>query len=960
MYKQIILKKIYEYLRIKQWKVKKSGNVITLQCPFCKKEGFSATVIPYAGKINCFSCNTKYDLLQVVLQLEPELKDKSEEEVYQYLKELLKIDVTTEKEEQELDSLLEHYEHLGFDLVPIIKNGKRPIEKDWTNKTHKNKLEWKNWLSSNLNLGVKTGKISQITVLDLDTKEIPEFLKNINTLMQETNKGYHFFFKYDEDLPKTRVDEYKIDIETDGGQVVIAPSIVENRLRKMQIAQIIEMPKEVKDILQSKVTVSRKTQSEVIRENIETESFKIDPKDFELKNNGLEGCCNPSFVSLGGVLGKELTSTQVEFVLQTFNQHILENPMDRKAIIAMCRELEKYRDNDEQEMAHKILEYLKEVKVTTKSDLELVISGQWTKGEAKKRMNKILRYLINEEKIIQRGKKIEIIEDMNWEDTLINIGVPVDFKVPYLSDYAYFNWNDLIIIASKTKFGKCFKKGTKILMADGSLKKVEDIIVKDKVMGIDSLPREVQDTCIGESEMYEIQPKWSDNFTVNDEHILCLQNALNGEKKYITVKKYIKQHKTFKKHNKLYAVPINFSASPLPIDPYFLGLWLGDGNSNSVAITNIDEEIINYIYNYAKILNSKVSVQKQRNKAPRYSIVGKDIKQKTRNNSLQAKLKKLNLLNNKYIPKQYKINSRYNRLQILAGLLDADGNLNVKKRGYEFSNKNLNIIKGIQYIARSLGFRAYYKQRITTCNDKKFKSYRLMIGGECHLIPVKIKRKKAKKLRIWKNHHLYGFKVKKLKKDKYYGFMVNKDHLYLLGNFIVNHNTHLAMNMVKRLVDQGIKPHYVYSESGGRFAKIALHLGMKDGDFYHTFISDPRKLILPKKEHSVIIFDWIRPPDFAKTDDLFAKLIEKIKKTNGFLISFMQLKKDNSYFAENLLAQYPSLVCKYLYESEDGVYTKFQITELREGKTQGKVFDIPCQYFWNTKEVKLIEEVKEK
>ena len=630
MYKNIILNKIIDYLKAKKWEVKQYGNSTMLLCVYCRKNPISANQIPNTHIINCFNCKRKYNLIDIVRELEPDKKSLSEEEILQYLKELLNIDVVTKKDEEDLDELLAYYENLGFDLVPIANNAKYPIEKSWTIKSHKNKLEWKQWLENGLNLGVKTGKISQILILDIDTKEPKEELKKLldetKTLTQESANGFHYFYRYDGDLPKTRIDEYKIDIETDGGQVVIYPSVVNGIQRKLNKAPIAKMPDKLKEFLKSKVTVPRQTESEKIIENIKTGDFKINPKDFKLKNNNLEGCCNSSFVSLGGVLRQELTPNQTEFVLQLLNQHLLENPMDKRSIRAMCQELDKYVKVDEQELAHKILKYLQDVKNSTKNDLELSVTGDWTKGEAKVRLNKALKYLINEDKIVKRGKNYELIEEMNWNDSLIDIGVPINFKVPYLHDYAFFNWQDVLIIASKTKYGK----------------------------------------------------------------------------------------------------------------------------------------------------------------------------------------------------------------------------------------------------------------------------------------------------------------------------------------------TTLAMNIVKRLVDQGIKPYYLYSETGGRFAKTALRLGLKDGDFYHSFIGDPRRLILPKEEKAIVIFDWIRPPDFSAVDNLFAGLIEKVKKSNCFFISFMQLKADNEYFAPNLLCQYPALVCKYLYEDEDdGTITKFQITEIREGKLKGKVFEIPCVYNWDTKEVKRVEELDE-
>ena len=71
--------------------------------------------------------------------------------------------------------------------------------------------------------------------------------------------------------------------------------------------------------------------------------------------------------------------------------------------------------------------------------------------------------------------------------------------------------------------GKCFKKGTPILMYDGTIKNVEDIAIGDKIMGEDSTERNVLELGRGKDLMYEIKNIKEESYTVNSEHILCLK-----------------------------------------------------------------------------------------------------------------------------------------------------------------------------------------------------------------------------------------------------------------------------------------------------------------------------------------------------------------------------------------------------------------------------------------------------
>jgi len=150
------------------------------------------------------------------------------------------FNVTTNKE---VDEFFSFYNNYGFDLVPIARNDKRPIEQDWVNQNHKEIAEWKDWIKSGLNIGVKCGKVSNIVVIDCDG-EIPELLKNCVTLSQKSNKGMHYFFEYDEEIGSSRIQDNLIDILSDGRQCVIFPSVIDDVKRVFKLGYNPERPAE--------------------------------------------------------------------------------------------------------------------------------------------------------------------------------------------------------------------------------------------------------------------------------------------------------------------------------------------------------------------------------------------------------------------------------------------------------------------------------------------------------------------------------------------------------------------------------------------------------------------------------------------------------------------------------------------------------------------------------------------
>ena len=407
--------------------------------------------------------------------------------------------------------------------------------------------------------------------------------------------------------------------------------------------------------------------------------------------------------------------------------------------------------------------------------------------------------------------------------------------------------------------GKCNGFNTPILMFDGIIKMVQDIEVGDLLMGDDSIPRKVLSLSRGKDIMYKITNVKGEQYIVNSEHILCLKYSNNkriiDDKKSkrfrvksfnnkdikintkdfyynkkdiniileeateylnnlkedkiceISVKKYLQLSNSIKNKLKGYSVPIEFPERELPLDPYMIGFWLGVGTSSSCEITTQDSTIIKYFK--TNLEQYKCYIQYHNNNTInnnyKYRING-DGSRKENSNHFMNILKKYNLIHNKHIPLIYKCNSRENRLKLLAGLLDADGNLQNSKSGYEFTQslKHEQIIDDIIFLSRSLGFACYKNKKQTTWTYKGIAKYgeawRINISGNgIEEIPVLCPRKKATKRKQIKDVLVSGITVEKLFEDNYYGFELDKNHRYVLGNFIVTHNSSIASSIAEAL-----------------------------------------------------------------------------------------------------------------------------------------------------------------
>jgi len=340
----------------------------------------------------------------------------------------------------------------GFSLVPIKRNDKIPVEKEWTNKEHKDKKEWLEWLGNGLNLGVRTGKISNLIIIDIDQKPIPLEIEKLmgKTLIQESGKGFHLYYFAEEELPKTRIDTLKIDIENEGGQVVIYPSVINLIQRKfINNNSIIKIPEEFKNYLKKFITVKNlKSHSEKLAEEIKTETYK---KSLMEEGDGR----HDYLFHLGCILRKQMNVADVEFTLGAFNKVSCSPPLEYKEMRNIINSINQYQMFDEKELANQILEYLKEVDEATHRDIERISAGDGRLSkEEKSRIDKALAFLLREDYLQKKGNVYFPIKKLDWKTDLIEGTKPLPFKIPYFYDLGYFCWGDVLVIGAHTGSGK--------------------------------------------------------------------------------------------------------------------------------------------------------------------------------------------------------------------------------------------------------------------------------------------------------------------------------------------------------------------------------------------------------------------------------------------------------------------------------------------------------------------------
>ena len=341
-----------------------------------------------------------------------------------------------------------------------------------------------------------------------------------------------------------------------------------------------------------------------------------------------------------------------------------------------------------------------------------------------------------------------------------------------------------IAICGPPGTGKCFAIDTPILMFDGSIKCVQDVVVGDVLMGDDSTPRNVLGLGRGKDEMYDIVSPDGEKYTVNSEHILSLKTP-NDEVVDITVKDYLQLTHEQQLNLQGYKTSVEFPSVPISEDPYEMGFH---------AYTNMHP-----------------------------------------------------------IPRPYLINSTKTRLRVLEGILEHSS--------FNYTNNltlSEHLAEDVVILARSLGLNT-----TMTPSPMSYANYTVEIHGMDAWEP-EMSLKNA-------------IKVIPVGRGDYYGFEIDGNRRFVLGNFTVTHNTSLAKEGISKIL-------------GREFAFIALG-GTGDSSFLegHSYTYEGSSwgkivqiLIDSKCMNPVIYFDELdKLSDSARGQEITGILTHLIDKSQN-------------------------------------------------------------------------------
>lgn len=400
----------------------------------------------------------------------------------------------------------------------------------------------------------------------------------------------------------------------------------------------------------------------------------------------------------------------------------------------------------------------------------------------------------------------------------------------------------------------------------------------------------------GDTEIYELTLRDGRTVRASENHLWKIIDWRGCEKilstKNLLDRGYYRSKGKYKEFK--YYIPINgaveFNNEDVPLDPYFLGLMLGDGSftdstknsaSFTAAIPDMEE--------YSKILHIAYKTYDDRHH--RFIIPG-----------ILDKFQELGLASTrshtKFVPDIYKYSSCRIRLELLRGLLDTDGNI-----GYggnpEYVTVSVKLAEDVLWIARSLGINCNMHKR----NNSYGGYYKIIFYTKTPLFHL---FRKANRQAVTKKgaYKMAIVNIEKVKAERAKCVTVDSENsCYLIGDFIITHNskgtpaTLPINNFAKVLIrDWLLKPVTVQTEI--------------DGEAVETQVPNLYRL----RQRALIkeLIQWTNEGNFDRVSSLGMLMLlreDKMITLGGDVTKAQQQKQDtladDPYF-EKTYKRYPS------------------------------------------------------
>jgi deoxycytidine triphosphate deaminase len=301
-------------------------------------------------------------------------------------------------------------------------------------------------------------------------------------------------------------------------------------------------------------------------------------------------------------------------------------------------------------------------------------------------------------------------------------------------------------------------------------------------------------------------------------------------------------------HHVPLAGPVEYAARlDLPIEPYTLGAWLGDGTTTKAEITCCDEEILQ------QISGDGFAIQPLSYGPHLYRIGGTGHTRDAingryvRNGSLSSRLRNLGMMDGKYVPRAYLEAGTGQRLALLQGLMDTDGYVDDVAGRCEFTSINEGLADAVVELAASLGFRPFKSVGRASLNGIDHgPKYRIKFTPDRPVFRLsrKLARQKATDARFHRFRSIDVVREVASVPVRCIEVASPRGMFLVSRSFIPTHNSSLGrlgllIHSTAGYVDPGWKGNLTLELSNVANLPIALYRGMKIGQISFFKMSSP-------------------------------------------------------------------------------------------------------------------------
>lgn len=384
---------------------------------------------------------------------------------------------------------------------------------------------------------------------------------------------------------------------------------------------------------------------------------------------------------------------------------------------------------------------------------------------------------------------------------------------------------EMIIVAARPSMGKAQPFDAGVLTPNG-FKKMGDLRVGDALASIDGAPSEVVGIYPqGKRQVYRLTFADGRSTEACAEHLWRIHCRHWPEPRILSTAEVMELLQRKRYRNRLWIDTFAGafgSDESLPLDPWLLGVLLGDGSlaGSSLRFSTADPEMLHRV---EQAVGAEMAVTHasnydyrivQRNGARAKGVQG------VTPNPLKSALEALGLWDHsaesKFIPPNYLTASRESRTRLLAGLLDTDGW--VEKFGsLRFSSCSEQLAKDVVALTRSLGGTASYYPKQTTythlgekrCGQTSYVC-NIQLPDPSALLLLKHKQDRLTARQRKRRLNIAAITPTRVTETQCIA-VSHPTHLYVTDDYVVTHNTAFAMNLIEGIACDGGHPCAVFS-----------------------------------------------------------------------------------------------------------------------------------------------------